>query len=115
MTPFLAALVVIEASDLVFAVDSIPAVLAISRDPFIVFTSNIFAILGLRSLYFVLHNVMGLFRYLKYGLGVILIFIGVKMLLMDVVTIATRFSLLVVVLCLAVAIVCSLAIHPRHE
>jgi tellurite resistance protein TerC len=114
-TPWLAILVVIEASDLVFAVDSIPAVLAISRDPFIVFSSNVFAILGLRSMYFVLHGVMGLFRYLKYGLGVVLIFIGVKMLLIDVITISTPISLLVVVVCLAVSIACSLALKPRHE
>jgi tellurite resistance protein TerC len=115
LTPFLAAIVVIEVSDLVFATDSIPAVLAISRDPFIVFTSNVFAILGLRSLYFVLHGVMGFFRYLKYGLGTVLIFIGVKMLLMDVLPISTLVSLAVVALCLSVSIGCSLWIKPRHE
>ncbi len=114
-TPLLATLIVIEASDLIFAVDSIPAVLAISRDPFIVFSSNIFAILGLRSLYFVLHGVMGMFRYLKYGLGVILIFIGTKMLLVDVFPIPTVVSLGVVALCLAVSISCSLGKTPRHE
>lgn len=111
-TPLLATLLVIEASDLVFAVDSIPAVLAISRDPFIVFSSNVFAILGLRSLYFVLHGAMGTFRYLKYGLGVILILIGVKMLLTDIYPVSTLASLGVVALCLAVAILCSLC-HPR--
>jgi tellurite resistance protein TerC len=77
-TPLLLALVTIEVSDLIFAVDSIPAVLAISRDPFIVYTSNIFAILGLRSIYFALANLMGLFHYLKYALSIILIFVGVK-------------------------------------
>lgn len=78
-TPFFLALLFIEASDLVFAVDSIPAVLSVSTDTFIIFTSNIFAILGLRSLYFALNGVMGYFKYLKYGLAIILAFIGVKM------------------------------------
>jgi tellurite resistance protein TerC len=114
-TPLLATLLVIEASDLLFAVDSIPAVLAISRDPFIVFSSNVFAILGLRSLYFVLHGVMGLFHYLKYGLGVVLIFIGIKMLLTDVFPIHTAISLGVVALCLAVSIACSVWLAPSHE
>jgi tellurite resistance protein TerC len=113
-TPFLATLVVLEASDLIFAVDSIPAVLAISRDPFIVFSSNVFAILGLRALYFVLHGVMGLFRYLKYGLGVILVFIGIKMLLMNVMAISTGVSLLVILVCLTISIVGSLLIRPHH-
>ena len=78
-TPFFLVLLFIEASDLVFAVDSIPAVLAVSTDTFIVFTSNIFAILGLRSLYFALNGVMGYFQYLKYALAIILAFIGTKM------------------------------------
>ncbi|MDR1591271.1 MAG: TerC family protein [Prevotellaceae bacterium] len=78
-TPFFLTLLFIEASDLVFAVDSIPAVLAVSQDTFIVFTSNIFAILGLRSLYFALNGIMTLFTYLKYALAVILSFIGLKM------------------------------------
>lgn len=78
-TPFFLALLFIEASDLIFAVDSIPAVLAVSQDTFIVFTSNIFAILGLRSLYFALNGVMGYFAYLKYALAIILSFIGIKM------------------------------------
>ena len=75
------ALIVIETTDVAFAVDSIPAVFSVSRDPFIVLTSNIFAILGLRALYFALAAVAKYFTYLKYGLGVILIFVGVKMLL----------------------------------
>ena len=79
-TPFLA-LLVIEVADLVFAIDSIPAVLAVSTDMFIVYTSNIFAILGLRSLYFALRGVMDYFYYLKYALSVILLFIGFKMML----------------------------------
>jgi tellurite resistance protein TerC len=78
-TPFFIALLVIEASDLIFAVDSIPAVLSVSKDPFIVYTSNIFAILGLRSLYFALNGIMAYFHYLKYALSGILSFIGVKM------------------------------------
>lgn len=78
-TPFFIALLLIEVSDLIFAVDSIPAVLSVSKDPFIVYTSNIFAILGLRSLYFALSGIMGYFHYLKYALAGILSFIGVKM------------------------------------
>jgi len=78
-TPFFIALLVIEASDLIFAVDSIPAVLSVSKDPFIVYTSNIFAILGLRSLYFALNGIMGYFQFLKYALSGILTFIGFKM------------------------------------
>jgi tellurite resistance protein TerC len=78
-TQFLLVLLMIEASDLIFAVDSIPAVMSVSTDPFIVYTSNIFAILGLRSLYFALSGIMGYFRYLKYGLSFILFFIGFKM------------------------------------
>jgi len=79
-TPLFLVLLVIESTDLIFAVDSIPAVLAISKDTFIVFTSNIFAILGLRSLYFAVSGVMGLFRYLKVGLAIVLSFVGLKML-----------------------------------
>ena len=80
-TPLFAVLVLIEATDVVFAVDSVPAILAVSREPFIVFASNAFAILGLRSLYFLLGGMQGKFRYLNIGLGVILAFVGVKMLL----------------------------------
>ena len=84
-TPLFVTLLVIETTDVAFAVDSIPAVFSVSRDPFIVLTSNIFAILGLRALYFALAAVAGYFKYLKYGLGIILIFVGVKMLLaMDI-------------------------------
>lgn len=81
LTPLALALVMVETMDLVFAVDSIPAIFAVTRDPFIVFTSNVFAILGLRSLYFVLAGAIGYFRYLKYGLALVLVFIGVKMLI----------------------------------
>ncbi len=78
-TPLLAALIFLEVSDIVFAVDSVPAIFAITKEPFIVFTSNIFAILGLRSMYFLLEGVVGKLRYLKHGLGAILIFVGLKM------------------------------------
>jgi tellurite resistance protein TerC len=82
-TPLLMCLIVINVVDILFAFDSVPAILTISRDPFIIFTSNIFAILGLRSLYFALSGVMSLFRFLHYGLAVILVFIGFKILLED--------------------------------
>ena len=95
-TPLLLVLVVIEATDLVFAVDSIPAIFAITRDPFIVYTSNIFAILGLRSLFFVLAGVMGRFVYLQTGLALVLGFVGLKMLLTDVYTVPIATSLAVV-------------------
>ncbi len=78
-TPLMVVLIVVETTDLIFAVDSIPAILAITHDPFIVYTSNVFAILGLRALYFALAGVMDLFHYLHYGLSLILIFVGVKM------------------------------------
>jgi tellurite resistance protein TerC len=81
VTQLFIVLVLIEITDVIFAVDSIPAVLAVSQDPFVVYTSNVFAILGLRALYFALAGIMGLFQYLKFGLGVVLSFIGVKMLL----------------------------------
>ena len=83
-TQFLMALLFIEVSDLVFAVDSIPAVLSVSQNTFIVVTSNIFAIMGLRSLYFALSGILPLFRYIKYALAVILAFIGIKMILNEV-------------------------------
>ena len=78
-TPLFLVLIVIEATDVVFAVDSIPAIFGVTQDPFLVFTSNIFAILGLRALYFLLHDFMGRFHYLKYGLGLVLAFVGAKM------------------------------------
>ena len=81
LTPLAIVLLMVETTDLVFAVDSIPAIFGLTTDPFVVFTSNIFAILGLRSLYFVLAGAIGYFRYLKIGLSVVLVFIGVKMLL----------------------------------
>ena len=81
LTPLALVLVLVESSDLIFAVDSVPAVFSVTRDAFIVFTSNVFAILGLRSLYFLLAGAMGYFRYLKFGLSVVLVFVGLKMLL----------------------------------
>jgi len=95
-TPLFATLIAIETTDVIFALDSIPAILAITSDPFIAYSSNIFAVLGLRSLYFCLSHFMKLFRYLHYGLALILIFIGAKMLLADVVKIPTSAALLTV-------------------
>jgi tellurite resistance protein TerC len=108
-TPLLVALVAIEVADLVFAVDSIPAIFAVTKDPFIVFTSNIFAILGLRSLYFLLAGMIERFVYLKVGLSVILIFVGAKMLLIDLYKIPIGASLMVIGGILAGSIVASLA------
>ncbi len=107
-TPLLLVLFMIESTDLIFAVDSIPAVLAVSRDPFIVYTSNVFAILGLRSLYFVFANIVNKFYYLTLGLSVILTYVGVKMLLVDVYHIPTGLSLAVIALVLAIAITASI-------
>lgn len=113
-TPLLATLVVIESTDLVFALDSIPAVLGISQDLFIVYTSNIFAILGLRALYFALAGVMGLFHYLKYALAIILGFIGLKMLINDFFKIPIEIALGVVFGLLVLAIVASW-IFPKKD
>ncbi|HEX2224836.1 MAG TPA: TerC family protein [Thermoanaerobaculia bacterium] len=107
-TPLMLVLVVVEATDVVFAVDSIPAVFGVTRDPFIVFTSNIFAILGLRALYFLLAGLMHKFRYLSVGLGLVLVFIGAKMVLEAWIHIPTLWSLGVVIAILTVAIVASL-------
>jgi tellurite resistance protein TerC len=113
-TPLLAALVAIELSDIMFAIDSVPAILAISRDPFIVLTSNGFAILGLRSLYFLLAGMLGRFVYLRLGLGAILIFAGVKMLLSDILHIDTFVSLGVIAGVLIVSIVASMIATRRR-
>jgi tellurite resistance protein TerC len=107
-TPLLAVLVVVETTDLLFATDSIPAVLAITTKPFIVYTSNVFAILGLRSMYFVLAGMMEVFHYLHYGLSVVLIFIGIKMLISDYYKIPTMAALAVVAGVLLMAVVASL-------
>ena len=107
-TPLLLVLVLVEFTDLIFAIDSIPAIFAVTRDPFLVYTSNIFAILGLRSMYFLLSHVVQRFHLLKYGLAVILTFIGVKMLGEHWFTIPIWVSLLVILLTLSLSIVASL-------
>jgi tellurite resistance protein TerC len=113
-TPLLAVLVVIETTDLLFATDSIPAVLAITLKPFIVYTSNVFAVLGLRSMYFVLAGMMELFHYLHYGLAVVLILIGAKMLAADYYRIPTGVALGAVAGVLLVSILASL-LRPRSQ
>jgi tellurite resistance protein TerC len=108
-TPLFIALLVVEFTDLIFAVDSIPAIFAVTRDPFIVYTSNVFAILGLRSLYFALAGVLDKFHYLKFGLGLVLTFVGVKMLLGHTPwRIDTHISLAVIVLILTGSVIASL-------
>jgi tellurite resistance protein TerC len=107
-TPLLLVLIAVESTDIVFAVDSIPAIFAITSDPFIVFTSNIFAILGLRALYFLLADVILRFAYLKYGLAAVLVFVGVKMLIVELYKIPILLSLGVVVLLLTGAAVFSI-------
>jgi tellurite resistance protein TerC len=107
-TPLLVALIIIETTDIVFALDSVPAVLAITRDAFIVYTSNIFAMLGLRSLYFVLVGVVDRFRYLRVGLASILIFFGARLLLGDVFEVPTGVSLVVIAVALALSVVASI-------
>jgi tellurite resistance protein TerC len=113
-TPLLVVLLVVETSDVLFAVDSIPAVLAITLNAFIVYTSNVFAILGLRSMYFALAGMMDLFHYLHYGLSVVLIFIGLKMLGSHYLNIPTEWALAVVLLVLGASVVASL-MNPRKE
>jgi tellurite resistance protein TerC len=107
-TPLFLALVAVEFSDLLFAVDSIPAIFGVTRDPFIVFTSNIFAILGLRSLYFLLAGIVARFRYLNIGLALVLVFVGLKMMLADVYAVPVAASLAVVAALIGGAIVLSL-------
>lgn len=107
VTPLLMVLLAVETTDLLFAVDSIPAIFAVTGDPFIVYTSNVFAILGLRSLYFVFANIVRQFYYLRLGLAVILSYVGVKMVLTDLYHIPSALSLLVIALILALAIIAS--------
>jgi tellurite resistance protein TerC len=109
-TPMFLVLVLIEASDLVFAVDSIPAIFAVTTDPFIVFTSNIFAIMGLRALYFLLADMADRFHLLKYGLAIVLVFIGGKMLAMPWFHMPIQWSLTIVGSIIAVSVVASLAL-----
>src|ERR671923_2243832 len=114
-TPLLVVVLVMETTDVLFAVDSIPAVLAITRDPFIVYTSNVFAILGLRSLYFALAGIMRLFHYLPYGLSAVLVFVGVKMLLADVYKIPIGMALGIVASILIISVVASMLWPPKVE
>lgn len=114
-TPLIVVLTVIETTDLVFAFDSIPAILAITHDPFIVFTSNAFAILGLRALYFALANFMDKFRFLKYGLSIILVFIGIKMLITDIFHIPILISLSIIMIVLTVSVLASVFIKPSKQ
>ena len=107
-TPLFAVLVLVETTDVLFAVDSIPAILAVSREPYLVLTSNAFAILGLRSLYFLLAGMADRFRFLNYGLAAILAFVGVKMLIAEIFHIPTWASLVIIALILAVTIIVSL-------
>lgn len=113
-TPLFIVLVVIETTDLVFALDSIPAILAITRDEFIIYSSNAFAILGLRALYFAVSGIMQLFHYLHYGLSLILVFVGIKMLLIDVYHIPTPYALAFVAFTLIGSVVASL-INPKES
>jgi tellurite resistance protein TerC len=112
-TPMFVVLVLVEVTDLIFAVDSIPAIFAVTSDPFIVFTSNIFAILGLRAMYFLLVDMAERFHLLKYGLAMILMFIGVKMLLLDVYKIPVGIALGTVGLILLVSVAASLVVSRR--
>ena len=112
-TPMLAVLVIVETTDIIFAVDSIPAIFAVTRDTFIVFTSNAFAILGLRALYFLLADMIGRFAHLKTGLAAILVFVGAKMLISDIYKIPIWVSLIIIALTLAVAIAASMRTTHR--
>ena len=114
-TPLLLTLIVVESSDLIFAVDSIPAVLAVTHDPFIVYSSNVFAIMGLRSLYYLLAHVMEMFAYLKLGVSFILAFVGAKMLLADLVEIPLHLSLGVIVGTLAISVLASTIVKGKNR
>ncbi len=111
-TPLFVVLLVVETTDLLFAVDSIPAILAITRDAFIVYTSNVFAIMGLRSMYFALAGMMEMFRYLHYGLSLVLVFVGAKMLLSHYLEIPTPVALAAVAGVLAISVIASVA-NPK--
>jgi tellurite resistance protein TerC len=114
-TPLLLVLILVEFTDLVFAIDSIPAIFAVTTEPFLVYTSNVFAILGLRSLYFVLAGIVHKFRYLKYGLAFILVFVGVKMLLSDIQHVPIVASLVVIATALIISILLSLIVPQPVE
>jgi tellurite resistance protein TerC len=112
-TPLFVVLVLVETTDLIFAVDSIPAIFAVTQDPFIVYTSNVFAILGLRALYFLLARVIHMFHYLQLGLALVLVFVGAKMLLTDLYKIPVGLSLGVVAVVLGASVVASLLFPQR--
>jgi tellurite resistance protein TerC len=114
-TPLFIVVLVVETTDVVFAVDSIPAILAITLDPFIVYTSNVFAILGLRALYFALAGIMRLFHYLPYGLSFILVFVGIKMLLVDIYKIPIGIALGTVAGVLVMSVIASIVFPPKTE
>jgi tellurite resistance protein TerC len=107
-TPLFLVLLIVESTDLIFAVDSIPAIFAVTDDPFIVYTSNVFAILGLRSLYFLLAGVVDKFHYLKLGLSAVLVFVGIKMVITDIYKIPIGLSLAVIASILTISIIASL-------
>lgn len=113
-TPLFLVLIMVETTDIVFAVDSIPAILAVSHDSFIVYTSNVFALLGLRALYFALAGIMKLFHYLHYGLSLILIFIGVKLLTAGFLHIDMRYALIVIAFILMLSVLLSV-LFPVKE
>jgi tellurite resistance protein TerC len=113
-TPLFMVLILVEFTDVLFALDSIPAIFAVTREPFIVYTSNVFAIMGLRSLYFLLANIVQKFVYLRYGLAFILTFVGFKILTESFLHISNIVSLLVIATALAVSIVASLTVGHRH-
>jgi len=112
-TPLFLVLILVEFTDLIFAVDSIPAVFAVTRDPFLVYSSNAFAVLGLRTLYFLLGGIINKFRHLKYGLSAVLILVGTKMLLADVVTIPTGVSLGTIAAVLLISVCTSVLIPSK--
>lgn len=114
-TPLLLVLITIEATDLIFAVDSIPAIFAVTQDPFIVFTSNIFALLGLRALYFAIAQALGKFHYLRIGLALVLVFVGAKMLISSFYTLPTALSLGIVILLIGGAIGASMLFPPQKH
>jgi tellurite resistance protein TerC len=114
-TPLFLVLLLVEATDLVFAIDSIPAIFAVTQEPFLVYTANVFAILGLRSMYFLLADVVHRFVYLKYGLAAVLVFVGAKMILVDVYKIPTLLSLAVVATVIGASIALSLRYPPKSD
>jgi tellurite resistance protein TerC len=114
-TPLFVVLVIIETSDIVFALDSIPAVLAVTQERFIAFSSNAFAILGLRALYFSLSSVIKMFHYLNYGLAVVLCFVGVKMVLSEIYPIPSLYALGFIILTLVISVITSILFPPKEE